>query len=246
MEPEPTNARDSNATRAASWNTRAVVLFVVILTMLTGIGVATWLYRPAPPSGLPSDPAVSEALAILGRSLEVDAGDLRFVSSLGESESSGAPFDTTSPARLTRAAFKIEEARARHRFDPRFDCLLGHVALASYRLDLAERRYRAALSLTPQYGEARLGLGVTLARRAALEGSVGSARAQRLEAIAQFAAVDEKDPFYLPALYDRILVLLEVGRGAMARKLAARYETLEPGSVWTRSLERRLDRGSAS
>ena len=44
-----------------------------------------------------------------------------------------------------------------------------------------------------------------------------------------------------PALYDRILVLLEVGRGAVARKLAARYQALEPGSVWTRTLERRLD-----
>jgi len=227
-----------------SWNTRAVVLFVVILTLLMGIGLASSLYRPAPPSGLPSDPSVVAALELLGGSIEVEAGDLRFASSTGESRGVPNFADSARARRLTEAAFRLEQGRAKHRFDPRFDCLLGHVALASDRLELAERRYRAALSLTPRYGEARLGLGVALARQAATDGERASERALRLQAIAQFAAVEEHDPFYRPALYDRVLLLLDVGRMAEARRLAEHYASLEPGSAWTASLRRRLEQVS--
>lgn len=243
MPPNPESPPMSAPPDSPSWNARAVVLFAIILTILAGIGTANWFYRPAPPAGLPSDPAVAAAVAALGGTLEVATGDLRFVSSWGEGEASGAPLDSARFARLTKAAYQLELGRARHRFDPRFDCLLGHVDLAADRLERAERRYRAALSLTPRYGEARLGLGVALARRAAAEGDARSARARRLEAIAQFAAVDERDPFYLPALFDRVLLLIDVGRTDEARRLAIRYEQLEPGSVWTGVLRRRFDRG---
>jgi tetratricopeptide (TPR) repeat protein len=227
----------------SSWNTRAVVLFVVILSLLMGIGLASSLYRPAPPSGLPDDPSVTVALGLLGGSIDVAAGDLRFVSSLGEGSSVPALPDSSRQRRLIEAAFRLEQGRAKHRFDPRFDCLLGHVALASDRLELAERHYRAALSLSPRYGEARLGLGVALARQALTEGDRSTERALRLQAIAQLAAVDESDPFHLPALFDRVLLLLEVGRTDEARRLAERYAALEPGSVWTGALRRRFDRG---
>jgi tetratricopeptide (TPR) repeat protein len=237
----------SDPTRTApgarpSWNMRAVVLFVIILSLLMGIGLANWLYRPPPPSGVPSDSSVVEALALLNGAIDVDSGDLRFATSLGEGRAPDRA-DSARARRLTEAAFRLEQGRARHRFDPRFDVLLGHVALASDRLELAERRYRAALSLTPRYGEARLGLGVALARQAAVEGDRASARAFKLQAIAQFAAVEESDPFYLPALFDRVMLLLDVGRGGEARSLAAHYTKLEPGSPWTGALQRRLARG---
>jgi tetratricopeptide (TPR) repeat protein len=245
MELDRTDPKPVAPTARSFWNSRAVVLFVALLVVLTGIGLASWLYRPAPPSGLPEDGSVASAIELLGGSIDVDSGNLRFVSSLGEGGGVPDPADSARARRLTEAAFRLEQAQARHRFDPRFDCLLGHVAQASDRLELAERRYRAALSLTPGYGEARLGLGVVLARQAAGEGDRGSARGMRLQAIAQFAAVDESDPFYLPALFDRALLLVEVGRIKEARRLADRYTELEPGSVWSGVLRRRFDPGAA-
>lgn len=243
MELDQTDPKPVAHAASSSWNRRAVVLFVVLLILLMGIGLASWLYRPTPPSGLPEDPSVASVIELLGGSIEVDSGDLRFVSTLGEGGGVPDPSDSARTRRLTEAALRLEQARARHRFDPRFDCLLGHVAQASDRLELAERRYRAALSLTPRYGEARLGLGVALARQAAGEGDRGSARGLRLQAIAQFAAVDEGDPFYLAALFDRALLLLDVGRIDEARRLADRYTELEPGSVWSGVLRRRFDPG---
>jgi len=217
-------------------------LFGLVLATLTAIGVASWLYRPRPPRGLPNDPEVAEAVARLGGALDVEVGDLRFATSFGESEDSGRPPDSTRVARWMAAARTLDVARARHRFDPRFDCLLGHLELAAARLRRAERRYHAALSLAPRYGEARLGLGVTLARRAAAEGRTAQ-RALRLQAIAQLAAVEAEDPFYRVALFDRVLLLADVGRTDEARQLADRYAALEPGSVWTGVLRRRLDAG---
>ena len=242
MEPDRADPTPSPRATRPSWTTRAVVVFVSILTLLMGIGLTSWLYRPAAPSGLPQDSSVAEALDLLGGSIEVDAGALRYATSLGEG-GSHAPSDTTRDRRLTEAAFRLEQGRARHRFDPRFDCLLGHVALEADRLELAERRFRAALSLTPRYGEARLGLGVTLARRARAEGDQASSRGLLLQAIAQLAAVDESDPFHLPALYDRVLLLLDVGRADEARRLARHYEELEPTSAWTGALRRRFEQG---
>lgn len=242
MEPDRADPTPPPRATRPSWNTRAVVLFVVILALLMGIGLTSWLYRPAAPSGLPQDSSVAEALDLLGGSIEVDAGALRYATSLGEGGNHARP-QGARDRRLTEAAFRLEQGRARHRFDPRFDCLLGHVALEADRLELAERRFRAALSLTPRYGEARLGLGVTLARRALAEGDRASSRGLRLQAIAQFAAVDEKDPFYLFALYDRVLLLLDVGRTEEAKRLARRYEELEPTSAWTDALRRRLEQG---
>jgi hypothetical protein len=241
MEPDRPAPQSHHPPSGASWNRRAVVLFVLILTALTGIGLANWLYRPAPPAGQPPDPAVRDAILLLRGALQVETGDLRFATSIDEDAGAAPLPDSARVRRLSEAAYRLEQAHSRSRFDPRIECLLGHVALASDRLGLAERRYRAALSLNPGYGEARLGLGVTLARRAAGEDDHGSARGHRLEAIAQLAAVGEKDPFALPALFDRVLLLLDVGRLDEARRLTERYALLEPGSVWTGFLRRRFD-----
>jgi hypothetical protein len=240
MDTDRSSEPTQGPSRSASWNRRAVVLFAVILTMLTGIGLANWLYRPKSPTGLPPDAGVSQAVELMKGTLQVEAGDLRFVTSLDTTGSTPLP-DSARARRLSEAAFRLEQAHARSRFDPRIECLLGHVALASDRLALAERRYRSAVSLNPGYAEARLGLGVTLARRAAGEDNRGSARGHRLEAIAQLAAVVDSDAFVLPALFDRVLLLIDVGRLDEARTLTDRYERLDPGSIWTGILRRRID-----
>lgn len=241
------------------WSPQAIASFGVILAGLTTVGVVGLTHRGAPPPGLPDDPAVNAARAALGGPLVVDAGGLRFESSLGSwggggelDSRRGTTADTlaagagTAPpdrgARLALAAERLAEARARHPLDPRLDCLLGHVELAAQRLERAERRYRAALRFAPHYGEARLGLGVTLARRAEIEGDEREARTLALEAIAQLAAVEERDRFHLAALHDRAVVTARVGRHAEARRLAERYAELDPASAWSESLRRSLAR----
>src|SRR5262245_53735126 len=102
--------------RSASWNRRAIVLFAIILTVLAGIGVANWLYRPTPPAGLPPDAGVIQAVGLLKGALRVEAGDLRFVTSLDTTLSEPLP-DSARARRLSEAAFRLEQAHARSRFD---------------------------------------------------------------------------------------------------------------------------------
>jgi hypothetical protein len=97
------------------------------------------------------------------------------------------------------------------------------------------------LDLAPSYGEARLGLGVTLALRAAAEGDDARARGLRLRAISQFAAVPKADPCYQAALYDRVLLLPGVGQADEARRWAREYLTRDSASAWAVVLRRELD-----
>jgi cytochrome c-type biogenesis protein CcmH/NrfG len=215
--------------------------FAVILVLLAAAGALGLLYRPPAPRGLPHDPAVEAARAALA-SLVVDTGNLRFATSLDGADRPApapSPADLADPhRRLALAERRLLEAAGRHPRDPRIATLLGHVELAAQRLERAERRYRSALALAPRHGEARLGLGVALARQAATRGDARAARRLRLGAIAQLAAVEQGDPFHPHALYDRVLLLIEVGRLAEARRWAERYAELEPGSPWTVSLAR--------
>jgi hypothetical protein len=57
--------------------------------------------------------------------------------------------------------------------------------------------------------------------------------------------VDAVDPFFLPALYDRALLLDRVGRPKDAVATARRYLELEPRSPWAASLLR-LIRGEGA
>lgn len=218
--------------------------FAAILVLLAAVGVIGMLHRPPAPRGLPEDPGVEAARTALA-GMPFDIGELRFPTSLAAGEPiplvEGMRQDHQGgPAqRLEVAERRLREARERHPRDARLDALLGHVELAGLRLERAERRYRAAVARAPRYGEARLGLGVALARRAQTEGDARTARRLKLQGIAQLAAVEENDPFYLPALYDRILLLAEVGRLDEARRWTERYVALDPGSPWSAALMRR-------
>ena len=80
--------------------------------------------------------------------------------------------------------------------------------------------------------EARLGLGVALALQADAEPDPSRARMLRLEAVAQFAAVDPRDPTIEPALYDRALLLDQVGRRPEALRVAREYAARDSVSPW--------------
>lgn len=223
-----------------------MVSFALVLFALTAIGLVSWLHRPPAPSGVPGDAEAAAARAIVGDRLEIEAGELRFATSFDQADSEPidprleSEPDAARLARLGAAAGWLERGQRRHWLDPRYSCLLGHLELAADRLERAERRYRAALLLAPRYGEARLGLGVALARRAQAHGDERTSRALALASIAQFAAVEEDALFYSLALFDRTMLLASVGRLGEARTLAERYAALDPGSVWTAQLLRRV------
>ena len=77
-------------------------------------------------------------------------------------------------------------------------------------------------------------------REAEAESDVNRARALELQAIAQFAAVREGEEPWLAALYDRALLLDQVGRSAEARRWARVYLARDPGGPWAGKLETAL------
>src|SRR6185436_16698024 len=87
--------------------------------------------------------------------------------------------------RAERAESLLILALRRHPDDPRLHAAIGHLDLVRQRTNHAEQRYLAAIDLAPHHDEARLGLGVTLARRAELEPDPFRERRLQLRAIAQ-------------------------------------------------------------
>jgi len=233
------------APRSSTWSPVALISFAVIAATLAAVGLLGFYHRAPAMSGAPDDPAVRAALAALGGGVEFSTGDLRFATSMDSGERAGTPPGGPQPSRLAEAERRLIEARKR-RPDPRLDCLLGHLDLARHRYENAERRYAAALDRASRYGEARLGLGVTLALHAQTEGDLRKARALNLRAIAQLAAVERNDPFHLPALYDRVVLLTRVGRPAEALACARAYLEIEPRGAWSASLLRMLEGMSAA
>jgi len=235
----PSPGTPAPAPRSAS--PLALVGFVLIMAALLVIALIGRLQRPQSVTGLPEGAEVRAALAELAGGLHVTTVDLRFESSLHAADSVGF-----RPPVVAGFANQRIEAAERHLLaarrltprDPRLAGWLGHLELARHRYERAERQYRAAIDLAPHYGEARLGLGVTLAMMARTESDPSRGRARTLEAIAQLAAVAESDPFYRAALYDRIVLLSQAEREPEARKWAERYLELEPAGPWAASLAR--------
>jgi Flp pilus assembly protein TadD len=209
--------------------------FLLALLALAALALSTLHTPPRIITGLPEGPRVARARAALGNQLRVETGELRFQAALLGDE--GKP----DASRAISAQASLIAAVAHKPYDPRLHAALACLELAARRYSTAERHYRGALELAPTYGEARLGLGVTLALRAASEGDEGHARGLRLRAISQLAAVPVADPCYDTALYDRALLLLRVGHADEARRWAREYLTRDSASAWAVVLRRELD-----
>ena len=223
------------------WPPGPVLLFAAVLALFAAVGLAgLWVHSPRP-SGLPDDPAVAVARQLLAPGLPIGASPLRFGSALAGELSPDLPPGDDDETRLAAAERALAAAQLRHPGDPRLRAAFAHLDLACARLERAERRYREVLDRWPRYGEARLGLAVTLALAAAgAPGDESMARRLRLEALAQLAAVEADDPWYRVALYDRVVLLEHVGRSQEARRWAKRYLEVEPGSEWSKRLARML------
>ena len=132
-------------------------------------------------------------------------------------------FETVVAENAQRAESMVSAAQHRHAADPRVLAALGSLALVQSRHRTAEAAYRAALDRNGHYGEARLGLGVALARRAWLDSAPLKPRSLELAALAQFMAVPDNDPCRLEALYNRAVLLRRVGRNELALNAARAY-----------------------
>jgi tetratricopeptide (TPR) repeat protein len=208
--------------------------FLLALLVLAALAVMTLRSPPRIITGLPEGPLVERMRASLWNRLRVDTGDLRLQAALlgGEGEPDAALAIVAESTVLAAIGERPD--------DPRLRASLAFVDLAAQRFTTAQRHYREAIDRAPTYGEARLGLGVTLALRAASEADGGRARGLRLRAISQLAAVPEADPCYEAALYDRVLLLARVGRVDEARRWARAYLARDPLSPWAVTLSREL------
>jgi tetratricopeptide (TPR) repeat protein len=209
--------------------------------MMVGLGVAAAvsLLRPRDViTGISDDADARSAYALIRAQPSPGTGALRFHSELTGEAEPGGPQPAPTAASAARAL--LERAEARHLLDPRLPAALGHLDVARHRYEHAERSYHRALMIAPHYGEARLGLGVAYALHAERETNPLEQRSLRLQAIAQFAAVPAKDPVREPALYDRALLLAEVGRSEEAARRAREYLRDYGGGAWAESLRARV------
>jgi tetratricopeptide (TPR) repeat protein len=231
-----TSAPIAELERRLQWRVSPLVAFLVILIGLGAVATASLITKPATLSGLPDDPDSHMAVQLTRGRLLPQSGELRFRSTLtGEGAIGGASM-SLDPARASKAEEMVTRARLHHTRDPRVVAALASLDLVRGHYENAERRYRAVLERNPSYGEARLGLGTTLALRARTEGNPLRERALQLRAIAQFAAVPASDPGHDAALYDRAILLGKVGRHAEATRVARTYLERDPRSQWAARL----------
>jgi tetratricopeptide (TPR) repeat protein len=224
--------------RRLHWRALALGGFLVLMAGLAAVAAISLLAPPRIATGLPDDPEVAAARAAVHGRLPMRTGALRFRSSLTGEPPRGGVFGPDEAALAERAGTLLERARVRRPGDLRLEVALAHLDLALQRYERAERRYRTAAGRGADVPEARLGLGVALALRASEESDRGRARGLRLEAIAQLTAVNAGTECYAPALYDRALLLAEVGRGEEAAGVAREYLELDPESPWAPALRR--------
>ena len=224
--------------RRLSWRLTPLLVF---LGLMIGLGAAAAVSLLAPRrvvSGIPEDADMRAAMDIMLAEAPIGMGGLRFRSALtGEA---GPGVSQPGPLPTERARALVARAGGRRPFDPRPAASIAHLDLAQRMFAHAERGYRRALMLAPHFGEARLGLGVSLALRAEREADPLERRSLRLQAVAQFAAVPAGDPVHAHALYDQATLLERVGRHAEAEDRALEYLRGDPASAWADSLASRL------
>jgi hypothetical protein len=239
-EPATTVAPVAELERRLHWRVLSIGVFVALMVMLAVVAAVSVLVPPRLIAGLPDDVDVTAARMSLHARLPMRTGTLRFRSTLAGEAPPGAAFGVVETRLAARATLLLERARTRHRGDPRIEVALAHLDLARQRHMLAERRYRAVTDRGVDSPEAHLGLGVALALQADAESDPERVRALRLEAIAQFAAVDPRDSTIEPALYDRALLLDQVGRRPEALRVAREYARRDSVSPWAGRLKQAL------
>ncbi|MEO5617428.1 MAG: hypothetical protein ABIS67_06625 [Candidatus Eisenbacteria bacterium] len=232
IHPSPLAEPAAKFERQFRWRWLAMVGFLGIMFALAAVALASLLVPPRTLTGIPDDPDARAAWAVAVPGIEAGLLDLRLETSLGVASSPAGRVRPEHLLRAERAEALLLKAIARHPEDPRLHSAVGHLDLARQRPNHAAQRYLTAIDLAPHHDEARLGLGVTLARLATLEPDPFKVRRLQLRAIAQFAAVRASAAERPAADYGRAMLLAEVGRMAEARRVAAEYFAGDPTSEW--------------
>jgi tetratricopeptide (TPR) repeat protein len=222
------------------WRWLAMVGFLGLMIGLAVVAIASLVVTPRVIDGVPADADAREAWAIVAPGLHAGLLHLRLDSAIGVSSTPGAGLSAGDLRRAERAEPLLLRALRRHPNDPRIATALGHLDLVRQRPRHAARFYFAAVDLAPHHDEARLGLGVALARLAALEPDPIRQRRFQLRAIAQLAAVRKSSPVRSDADWDRARLLAEVGRLAEARRVAAEYLAVDGASAWAAELRKQV------
>jgi tetratricopeptide (TPR) repeat protein len=209
--------------RRLQWRALPMVAFLAVLLLLLGVGFWPTLFPPPHIGGLPDDPDVFAAATQLRSHVVLPTAELRFESALTGDVMPGMSVQPDLERRLVDAGQSLAKARPRLAGDVRMRVARGALDLVRQRYTNAERHYHYVLDRYPNYPEARLGLGVTLALAGELERNPLARRQRYLAAIAQFAAVGPRDAEYEEALFDRVLLLERVGRRPQAARFAGEY-----------------------
>lgn len=212
------------------------VSFLLILAGLAAVALLGLLWKPALVEGLPNDPDARAASDLVRGRVRVLDPMLRTSSALLGDGTVGEAYSAATRATVADAESRIDAARKRLPRDPRLIAARAHLALVRRDMVRAERGFRAAIGRAEGYGEARLGLAVTLALRAQATSDALTRRKLELEAIGQLAAVSERDSCYAVALYDRAVLLERVGRTHEAQRFAAEYLKRDGTSVYAERL----------
>ena len=218
--------------RQFRWRWLAMVVFLGLMVGLLVVAVASLVVTPRVIDGVPADADAREAWAIVAPGVHAGLLELRLDGSIGVTSLPGAGLRAEDLRRAEAAEPLLLAALRRHRDDPRLSTALGHLDLVRQRPAHAAREYFMALDLAPHHDEARLGLGVALARLAALDPDPIRRRRLQLRAIAQLAAVRKTSRVRLDAEWNRAWLLAEVGRTAEARQVAAGYLEVDGTSPW--------------
>jgi tetratricopeptide (TPR) repeat protein len=225
-------AADNPASKTRPRIPPAMIFLACIALLLIG-GLLPWI-APAPkPSGLPDDPQVRAAAALVQGRLALPATGLRFASSLA----GDSPTDGTATPDLEQRISQAERLLAGSR-DTRIEAARGTLDLAAGRYRSASRHYRRAIGRSSVYPEAHLGLGMALALEARAAAHPVIARRLELQSLAQFAAVPKESVLHPIALYDRAVMLERVDRAGEARIRAREYLTLDSTSSWAEAMRR--------
>lgn len=215
--------------KSLGWRVLPIAIFVGALVVLLAMAIVSLVMPRRHPRGLPDDPQVVAAAAEVTGRVSVATNTLRWRAALLGGEPRNASPDHDMLALVNAARARLEGGHSGT--DARALAARAALDLAAHDYPRALARYRRACELAPHYGEGRLGAGVALALEADRTAETWTARALRLQAVAQFAMVDSLDEEYALALYDRARVLADVGRTAEARFWARRAVAVDPANI---------------
>ncbi len=222
--------------RRLKWRAWPTALFILNLALLGTAAIISLKLRPRHPEGLPDDPRAKVAAATLGGEAAIAMDGLRFRAAILGGEVVDRQSAPALRSRAEMVAPLLHQAKRARPLEPRTHAALAALDLIEHRDALASRRYHWACELAPHYAEARLGLGVSLARMAIREGDPFRARALQLQAVAQFAAVDSSSAEYPLALYNRAWLLLQTGPQSEAERYITAYLELDSQSARAEAL----------